>query len=29
MFANLSLNVVDIDCLMSCSSNNDNDVTND
>jgi len=28
MFASLSLNVVDIDCLMPCSSNNDNDVNN-
>ena len=28
VFASLSLNVVDIDCLMPCSSNNDNDVNN-
>ena len=28
VFASLSLNVVDIDYLMPCSSNNDNDVNN-
>jgi len=28
MFASLSLNVVDIDYLMPCSSNDDNDVNN-
>jgi len=28
VFASLSLNVVDIDCLMPCSSYNGNDVNN-